>query len=167
LERDLKDHLLAISCHGQSCQTLNQALEKTIQGRAEGGTITSLSLLTTLLLVQPKIQLALWVVRAHFWLLPIFSSTRIPTSSLAGLRLESINKCPLVTATGQSVSQKNFYLMAVQTEWDFEVIESFRSVAPFSEGCDMANCSSKKNRSSPFLLGVVVQIEEKKGIREE
>lgn len=86
---------------------------------------------------------------------------------LLGRAEVGINKCPLVTATGQSVSQKNFYLMAVQTEWDFEVIESFRSVAPFSEGCDMANCSSKKNRSSPFLLGVVVQIEEKKGIREE
>lgn len=77
-------------------------------GQCEGGTITSLPMLITPFLVQPKIQLAFWVARTLFWLLPIFSSTRIPTCSLTGLRSESINKCPLLTGQVSLCHTKTF-----------------------------------------------------------
>lgn len=47
------------------------------------------------------------------------------------------------------ISQEPF-LMAAQTEWDFEITGGFRSMTPFSEGCDMAKRNSKKSTTGPF-----------------
>jgi len=38
-------------------------------------------------------------------------------------------------------------------------------MTPFSEGCDMAKCNSKKSTSGPFFLGAMVEAEKVKGRR--
>lgn len=129
------DHLVAISWHEQSCQPLNQALEKITQGNAKGEQSPP-SLCFTPPLVLPKIQLAFWVARTLFWLVPIFSSSRIPESPHPPWQGWDQNQSINVfwSQPGQSVSHKNFSFMAVQTGWDFETTESFRLLAPFLEG---------------------------------
>ena len=49
------------------------------------GRIPSLALLATLLLMQPRIQLAFWPVSAHCWLIVSFPSTDTPKSFSTGL----------------------------------------------------------------------------------
>ena len=54
--------------------------------RAEqSGRIPSLDLMPTLLVMQPRIQLAFWAASAHWWLMSGFSSTSTAKSFLAGL----------------------------------------------------------------------------------
>ncbi|KAK4831337.1 hypothetical protein QYF61_017468 [Mycteria americana] len=48
------------------------------------GRITSLDLLVTLLLMQPRIWLAFWAASAHCWLMLSFSSTNTPKSFSSG-----------------------------------------------------------------------------------
>ncbi|NXW51661.1 FANCC protein, partial [Nyctiprogne leucopyga] len=62
----------------------NQFNGLNIQGR-----MTSLNLLSTLLLMQPRIWLAFWAVSAHCQLLPIFSSTSTLKSSAGLLSIPS------------------------------------------------------------------------------
>ena len=61
-------------------------------GQNRGGTITSLSLLVTLLLMQPGILLAFQASRARCWLMLSSSSARIPKSFSVGLL--SMNSYP-------------------------------------------------------------------------
>ena len=51
----------------------------------ERRTVTSLSLLVMLLLMQPGIQLAFWAAVTHCWLMTSFSSTGTPKSFSSGL----------------------------------------------------------------------------------
>jgi len=51
----------------------------------EMGRIPSLALLATLLLMQPRTQLAFWAMSAHWWLMSSFSFLSTPKSLSAGL----------------------------------------------------------------------------------
>lgn len=43
--------------------------------------------------------------------------------------------------------------MGPQTKWNFEIFEDFRSMTPFSEGCDTAKYNSKKSTSGYLCWG--------------
>ena len=78
------------------CITLVQGtpgLEAVLQmvSHQQRGTIPSLSLLDTPLLMQPMMHLACQAASAHCWLMFIFSFTRIPTSFFIGLLSMSLS----------------------------------------------------------------------------
>jgi len=66
-------------------QTWMQYSRWGLTGAEQRERIISLTMLSALLLMQPRIQLALWATSAHYWLALIFSFTRIPKSFFTGL----------------------------------------------------------------------------------